>query len=128
MKIFYEKYDDTVQYLGEDKVAGWQPSGEDIDVEISGEGLTLTTKYESGLTDVKKMTVVEHSNGRLIAQHIDDHMGITIFMHNPKKSANATLTLINHNYIVGRYLRAVDPHSEKKAEPKQTNPSHNEHT
>lgn len=108
MKIHYEKYDDTIQYLGEDKVAGWQPSSENIVVEISGKELTLITKHESGLIAVTIMSVIENINGRLIAQHIDENMGITMFVQNPEDSTEATLTLINHNYIVGRYLRAVD--------------------
>ena len=74
MKIFYEKYDDTVQCQGEDKVPGWQPSAEDIVAEIVGEKLSLTTKYESGLVDTKIMSIIENSNGRIVAQHLDQHL------------------------------------------------------
>lgn len=109
MKIFYEKYDDTVQYLGEDKVPGWKPTRENIAVEIFDEDLRLTTTYENGLVASKKMSFIEKSNDRVIAQHLDENMGITIFAQNTKESDEATLTLINHDYIVGRYLRKVEP-------------------
>lgn len=107
MKLYYEKYDDTVQYLGEDKVPGWKPSSEDIVVEVIGETLSLTTKYENGLVDTKIMSIIEHNNCRLVAKHLDDHIGMTVFFRNPEESSEATLTLISHNYIVGRYFRSV---------------------
>lgn len=116
MKIYYEKYDDTVQYLGEDKISDWQPSSEYIFIEISGEELTLTTRYEDGLVATQKMSIIENSDGRLIAQHLDEHMGITIFVQNPEESVEATLTLINNDYIVGRYLRRMEPSSERIGE------------
>lgn len=113
MKIYYEKYDDTVQYLNTDKIPEWQPSKENITVDFCGGELTLKTEYEDGLITVKNMTVTENSQGRLIAQHLDEHMGLSIFIQNTHESDEATLTLMNHNYIVGRYLRRVKSKSEK---------------
>lgn len=107
MKIYYEKYDDTVQYLGEDKIPGWQPSSEVITVEEIGEDLSVTTNYESGLVDTKIMSIIENSNDRLVAQHLDEHLGVTVFIQSHEENAEATLSLMNHNYIVGRYLRKV---------------------
>ncbi|RBP47120.1 hypothetical protein [Arenicella xantha] len=107
MKIYYEKYDDTVQYLNNDKVADWQPSSEKITVEISGPELVLTTEYANNVTATYTMTIIEQHDMRVVAQHLDEHLGIMIFVQSPQETDQATLTLMNANYIVGRYLRRV---------------------
>ena len=107
MKIKYEKYDDTVQFLNDDKVPDWKPTAEIITVEILGNALKLTTEYQNNQTHSTVFKIIERHEDRIIAQHIDEHMGITIFVQNPAKTGEATLTLMNDNYIVGRYLRRI---------------------
>jgi len=72
VKIYYEKYDDTIKYLGDDKVDDWQPSSENITVEVSDDELTLITEFEDGFVTTQKMVVIDSTNGQLVAQNLDD--------------------------------------------------------